>query len=199
MFVVNFVDETQSIASGYSSETTRHSRGVEYSPVDSQTTPQSDVTECDSSQLRNRPASVASPISLRPPALPLSQHPDGQNKADHRGSIGPLLNRIHESSGLFSSWSPDSSTGPGQGTFRPNPDERVSITRHESDLLHHFRLHVGWIWVCAIMAIYAKFISCSLANMTYYNRSSTLLIRASPPRSFVLRLPPNFYCTPCWQ
>lgn len=161
---MSFVDETRSV--GRSSESSRQSNNVESSPCDSQTPAQSDTPVCDSTEnqadlivpneVQNRSASVGSNVSLRQLISPLSQHSDVQDKADNRGSIEYLLDRSHKPSALPTSWSPDSSNALGQATLRRDSNESSLITRHESDLLHYFRLHIGRVWVCNNLKIYLR-------------------------------------------
>lgn len=152
---MSFVDETQSV--GRSGESSRQSNNAECSPCDSQTPAQSDFPDCDSTQyqadfsvpkeVQNRPGSVGSNVSLRQLISAPSQHSDVQNKADNRGRIEYLLDRTHKPSASLTSWSPGSSNASGQATLSRDSNESNPITRHESDLLHYFRLHIGRVWV----------------------------------------------------
>lgn len=105
----------------------------------------------DPDTTQKRPVSVASTNLLRQLSSPLSQHSDDQNKADNRGRIDSPLSVNHEASALLSPWSPYSSYTSRQASFRQDLHESNTITRHSSDLLHYFRLHIGRFWVCDIL------------------------------------------------
>lgn len=154
---MSFVDETRSV--GRSSESSRQSNNVECSPCDSQTPTQSDFPDCDSMNyqpVHDRPASVESNVRLQQLISPLSQHSDVQNKVDNRGRIEYLLDRTHKPPESLTPWSFNSSNAPEHATLRRDSNESGLITRHESDLLHYFRLHIGRVWVCEIFKIYLK-------------------------------------------
>lgn len=177
---MRFVDETQSV--GRSSESSRQTNNFECSPCDSQTPSRSDYPHCDSTEyqadaivpneIHNRPASVGSNVSMRQLISPPSQHSDMQNKDDNRGRIEYLLDTIPRPSILLTSWSLDSSNASGQAALRRDSNERSLITRHESDLLHYFRLHIGRVWVRDDLKVYLK-----SAPILWLKRSTTMTVR----------------------
>lgn len=154
---MSFVDETRSV--GRSSESSRQPNNGDCSPCDSQTPTQSDFPDCDSTDyqaVHNRPASVESNVPLQQLISPLSQHSEVQNKADNRGRIEYLLDRTHKPPESLTSWSFTSSNASGHATLCRGSNESGLITRHESDLLHYFRLHIGRVWVCDNLRPYLK-------------------------------------------
>lgn len=139
---MSFVDETQKAGSDSAGAVAHR---------------ESDFADCDTTQYQalvagtdtahNGPASVGSTVSLPPLTSPGSDRSDNQRSVTSAIHIDYPQSDTNESSALLPQWSPTPPNLSGQASLYVDSPESSGLSRESLELLHYFKLHIGWVWV----------------------------------------------------